>query len=161
MQMPQAATNATIDLRALGCIARRLSALLLAAAAAASAQAPSTKPGETTAARPVLVARAGGTLSAGAMAVEPHGKWFATVAASGAITIWSTKDGSEYRTFQPFQAYTQFLLQRLAVASDATTIVLAGSTQVHLIDVNTTREIRQFSLFANQAGPWSLSLIHI
>ncbi len=157
MQMPQAATNATIDLRALGCIARRLSALLLAAAAAASAQAPSAKPGETTAARPVLVARAGGTLSAGAMAVEPHGKWFATVAASGAITIWSTKDGSEYRTFQPFQAYTQFLLQRLAVASDATTIVLAGSTQVHLIDVNTTQEIRQFSLFANQAGPWSIA----
>jgi WD40 repeat protein len=109
--------------------------LLCAGAACADAQAPA------------LVIRAGGTLTAMSIAVSPDGKWFASEAQDGAITIWSTDDGSEYRTFQAFPAFSNLAAPgHLAVASDATTILVLAGPDLHLVDVSTARELRHFTV---------------
>jgi len=102
------------------------------------------------------VSRAGGTLSAVGMAVDPTGKWFATEAQSGAITIWSALDGGEFRTFQPFQGYTQPPINRIAIGSDGNTIAVAAGTELHLIDSGTAQELRHFPLDANNGGAWQI-----
>jgi WD40 repeat protein/uncharacterized caspase-like protein len=96
---------------------------------------------------PTLVTRAGGTLSAVGIAVSPDGKWFASEAQNGAITIWSPEDGSEFRTFQAFTAYSNLAPPgHLAIASDAATILVLAGTDLHLIDVKTARELRSFTV---------------
>ena len=64
--------------------------------------------------RPTLFTRKGGSLSVNAMAVSPKGDFFVTAGSDG-VTIWSTADGLEYRTFQPYPGYRGGLI---AVAAD-------------------------------------------
>lgn len=139
------------------CRACRLIGVLVVALAASNSHAQSPKPTFGASARPVLVSKAGGTLSAVGMAVDPKGKWFVTEAQSGAITIWSTGDGSEFRTFQPFQAYTLLPINRIAIASDGDTIAVAAGSELHLIDASKTQELRHFSLDAGNGGAWQIA----
>jgi WD40 repeat protein/uncharacterized caspase-like protein len=97
--------------------------------------------------RPMLVLQKGGTLSAVGIAASPDGSWFASEEQSGAITIWSSDDGSEYRTFQPFNAYSKFALPgHIAVASDSSTIAIAAGDTLYLVDSMTTQERRHFPI---------------
>lgn len=107
---------------------------------------------------PALVTRVGGTLSAVGIAVSPDGKWFASEAQDGAVTIWSTTDGSEYRTFQAFNAYSQLAsVGHLAVASDAATVVVLAGADVHVVDVRTARELRNFPVSSAQWDTWQIA----
>lgn len=107
---------------------------------------------------PALVTRVGGTLSAMGIAVSPDGKWFASEAQDGAITIWSTEDGSEYRAFPAFTAYSQLASPgHLAVASDAATIAVLAGADVHLIDVKSARELRSFPASSIQWDTWQIA----
>src|SRR5579872_1021223 len=97
--------------------------------------------------RPALVTKRGGTLSALALAVSPDGRWFATQANTGAVTIWSAEDGAELRTFQPYPAFSQPVIGgRLAVASDASSIAILAGGELQVWDVNDAVELQHFSL---------------
>lgn len=112
----------------------------------------------TRSAPPVLVATMGGTLSAVGMAVSPDGRWFVTEGQDGTLTIWSTENGDEYRSFPSFTAYSNFALQgHVAVASDATTVAVLANADVHLFDVRTARELRHFSISADPWAPWQIA----
>ena len=78
---------------------------------------------------------------------SPGGNWFATEDQNGSITIWSAIDGSEYRTFQAFTAYSQLALPRhLSAGSDTNTLAVAAGDTLHVIDVRTVRELRTFTI---------------
>lgn len=100
----------------------------------------------------------GGTLTAQGVAVSPDGRWFVTEAQDGALTIWSTENGDEYRTFPSFTAYSMLASPgHLAVASDATTIAVLANAEVHLFDVRSARELRHFPISAQQWAPWQIA----
>ena len=76
-----------------------------------------------TANRPELFVRSGEALSSSA-AVSPDGKWFLTEAQSGALSVWSTLDGSQFRQWKPLGPTKDLITPgRVAVAADARTIV--------------------------------------
>jgi WD40 repeat protein len=92
--------------------------------------------------RPTLATDMGGSVSGvHSIAASPDGKWFVTVANSGAIQIWSAADGSAYRTLQPSEVPTQATRPgHLAVASDASTLVVLADGKLVLVDVRTLEE---------------------
>lgn len=107
---------------------------------------------------PALVARMGGTLSAVGVAASPDGRWFATEANDGALTIWSTEDGDEYRTFPSFAAFSSLASPgHVAVASDATTIAVLANADVHLYDVRTATELRHYTVSPSPWAPWQIA----
>ena len=67
------------------------------------------------------------------MAVSPDGSWYATIS-SGTITIWSTRDGYEYRTFSAGNAIS------VSIASDNRTIATQSNEGLRLFDVNTVKQ---------------------
>jgi WD40 repeat protein len=108
-------------------------------------------------ARPTLFTRKGGSLSVTSLAISPSGKFFVTAGQDG-VTIWSTEDGLEYRTFRPYDGYQAAVGRKIAVASDGQTIALADGRldKIHLIDAQTIRDKRQINL-PPQFGLWSIA----
>ena len=104
-------------------------------------------------ARPTLFTRAGGYLSPIAVAISPNGRFFVTTGSDG-LTIWSTEDGLQYRTFQSYDDY-QPGITTIGVASDSETITVADwkfdakrSTtvnKIHLINARTIRDEMQIT----------------
>ena len=86
---------------------------------------------------PTLVANATSANRVIAMAVSPNGKWFATLKDREA-TIWSTRDGFEYRSFTAVKS--EPVAQAISISSDSTVIATAGGRgDLYLIDPKTTQ----------------------
>lgn len=83
--------------------------------------------------RPTLFMRSGRVDGVQDMAVSPDGLWYATVS-SGKITIWSTKDGFEYRTLSAGNSPS------ISIASDNRTIATEYNDGIRLFDVNTAKQ---------------------
>ena len=105
-------------------------------------------------AQPTLLIRSADPGQVHDMAVSPDGKWYVTLCQlcqqTGTVTIWSAKDGFEYRTFSVGQGGIS--APAISVANDSRTIATAFGNEVRLFDVNTAALTRAFRMTNSPIG---------
>ena len=92
-------------------------------------------------AQPSLVLRSGAIQGARDVAPSPDGKWYATIGNDGAISVWSTADSFQYRTFQILAPHATAGIAgvglSLSISPDSRTIATADNGVIRLWDVRT------------------------
>jgi WD40 repeat protein len=108
------------------------------------------------AAKPALFVRSGDVENI-AMAASPNGLWYATLKQPGSVTLWSTKDNFEYRSFRITEPLGG--LANLSISPDSQWIAVAGYDGILLFDANTTQplDIIHVSMFG--AIPYAINKV--